>query len=35
MGDFNTEYEEMKNIFSDLGLVIIRNLGGTRFDAKT
>ena len=32
MGDFNTEYEQMKTMFSDMGLVIARNLGGTRFD---
>ena len=34
MGDFNTEYDEMKSMFSDLGLVIARNLGGTRFDKR-
>ena len=35
MGDFNTEYDLMRSMFSDLGLVIARNLNGTRLDIKT
>ena len=34
MGDFNEEYEVVSKMFTDLGLITARNIGGTRFDNR-